>query len=71
MITSLKQKEIKFKPRIKLNHNIYCKIAKDDHESRSSVIVLRSEVFSLFIELKLHSAAHAEIGKVRSVVTAT
>ena len=37
-----------------------CKIAKD--ESRSSVIVLRSEVFILFIELKLRSSAHAEIG---------
>ena len=36
------------------------KIAKD--ESRSSVIVLRSEVFILFIELKLRSSAQAEIG---------
>ena len=29
MITSLKQKEIKFKPRIKLNHNTYQSIQKE------------------------------------------
>ena len=44
-------------------------IAND--ERRWSVIVFRSGVFNLFIELKLHSAAHADTGYVKSVFTAT
>ena len=40
-------------------------IASD--ERRWSVIVFRSGVFNLFIELKLHSAAHADTGYVKSV----
>ena len=40
-------------------------------ERRSSVIVFRSGVFNLFIELKLRSAAHADTGYVKSVFTAT
>ena len=46
-----------------------CSIAND--ERRSSVIVFRSGVFNLFIELKLRSAAHADTGYVKSVFTAT
>ena len=44
-------------------------IASD--ERRWSVIVFRSGVFNLFIELKLHSAAHADTGYVKSVFSAT
>ena len=36
-----------------------------------SVIVFRSGVFNLFIELKLRSAAHADTGYVESVFTDT
>ena len=46
-----------------------CNIAND--ERRWSVIVFRSGVFNLFIELKLRSAAHADTGYVKSVFTAT
>ena len=44
-------------------------IAND--ERRWSVIVFRSGVFNFFIKLKLHSAAHADTGYVKSVFTAT
>ena len=44
-------------------------IAND--ERRSSIIVFRSGVFNLFIELKLRSAAHADTGYIKSVFTAT
>ena len=46
-----------------------CSIA--NNERRSSVIVFCSGVFNLFIDLKLHSAAHADTGYIKSVFTAT
>ena len=42
-----------------------------DDERRWSVMVFRSGVFNLFIELKLCSAAHADTGYATSVFTAT
>ena len=51
MITSLKQREIKFKPRIKLNHNIYTRLMFPETKLSPSEPVRNSliDLFSLFV----------------------
>ena len=58
MIMSLKHREIKFEPRIKLSHNIYI---KETRQNTGSSIFAGSRIFCFwFASLKINSTQHAK-----------